>query len=231
MSPLSNLIFDTEPVTWQELEDMVCRAFDEKGYESSRKAILLTARWKVEIDVHAVKPSNPIPTLILCECKYWNKRIDQNVIFSFRSICSDVGAHYGLIISKEGFQSGAAKSREHTNIHLLNFIEFQKTFFHEWMNGVAMTLLRMSDPLIPKIPLIFVKEWKFASIIVDKYAALFGGNGDVVEVLKRGKFPVKIADPRGDPYTVSHHIVVRSPRQYFDIVKKGCEDARRHFCI
>jgi hypothetical protein len=224
---MSNLIFDTEPDTWQELENMVCQAFEEMGYESNRKAEISTARGTVEIDVHAVKRGNPIPTVVLCECKHWNKRVDKSVILSFRSICSDAGAHFGLIVSKEGFQSGAMESREHTNIHLLNFAEFQKTFFDEWIGGVTMTVLKLSGPLRPHIPLIGLKEANFSKIVMKKYGVLFG---DFVEdLLQRRKFPVQITDPRGDPHT-AQRIAVRSPRQYFEVVKEGCEGARRYFC-
>jgi hypothetical protein len=73
----------------------------------------------IDIDVYAVKRSNPIPTIVLCERKHWNKAVDQNVIYSFRSVCADAGAHYGVVISKKGFQSAAVESREHTSIHLL----------------------------------------------------------------------------------------------------------------
>lgn len=130
---------------------MVCQAFGEMGYDSSRNREISTARGKVRIDVHAIKLSNPIPTLVLCECKHWNKRVDQHIILSFRSVCSDVGAHYGLVISKEGFQSGATESRNYTNIHLLNFVEFQTTFFKEWRSGIFIKLARMRDSLMPLI--------------------------------------------------------------------------------
>jgi hypothetical protein len=226
------MIFDTEPVTWQELEDMVCQAFEEMGYESSRNAEILTARGRVRIDVRAVKRSNPIPTLILCECKHWNKPVDQNVILSFRTICSDVGAHYGLVISKEGFQSGAKGSREHTNIHLLNFAQFQSTFFDEWRNGIFMKLAQMSNSL--PLRTITITPWSpsFTGIKVSKKYEVFGGGDRSYHkfFIERGEFPVGITDPRGDPHVLDH-IVVRSPRQYFEIVKKGCEDARCYFQI
>jgi hypothetical protein len=226
------MIFDTEPVTWQELEDMVCQAFEEMGYESSRNQEILTARGKVRIDVRAVKRSNPIPTLILCECKHWNKPVNQNVILSFRTICSDVGAHYGLVISKEGFQMGAKGSREHTNIHLLNFVQFQSTFFDEWRNGIFMRFAEMSNSLPLMTMTITPLSPSFAAVkMFEKYEVFGGGDRSYHKFfIERGKFPVRITDPRGDPH-VFDHIVVRSPRQYFEIAKRGCEDARRYFKI
>lgn len=232
---MAHRIFDSEPLTWQDLELMVAQAFEEMGYESHRNEEISTVRGKVRIDVHAIKRSSPIPTHVLCECKYWNTPVDQNVIHSFRSICSDIGAHYGLIISKRGFQSGAAASREHTNIHLLNFEEFQATFFSEWRSGISMRFIRMSDllrPLIPMNPYFIddaILQEKLRSIdTFEKYAILIGPGGFTDYFIRGGEFPAVITDPRGDP-RVLNKITVNSYREYFEIASQGCADARAYF--
>ncbi|WP_426993563.1 restriction endonuclease [Methylomonas sp. CM2] len=129
---MSNRIFDHEPEDWHQLEDMVNTAFLEMGYESHQNHSVGTVRGDVKIDVFATDLRTPIPTVVLCECKYWNKPVDQSVIYAFRSICSDVGAHYGIVISKVGFQSGAKETREATNVHLMDFRQFQENFFAQW---------------------------------------------------------------------------------------------------
>jgi hypothetical protein len=232
------LIFDTAPLTWQELEEMVHQAFDEMGYETARNVEISTARGTVKVDVRAVKKSNPIPTHVLCECKYWNKRVEQSAIHSFRSICSDAGAHYGLIISKVGFQSGANESRSHTNIHLLNFVEFQSTFFDEWRSGLLMKFARMFDSLIPIIPMNpnyardKALQAKLSSFdIFRKYEIFFGGNNNYTAYFVHQRpFPTKIVDPRGDPASL-REITVETPRQFFEIARQGCTDARAFFGI
>ncbi len=67
--------FDRTPESWQDLEEMVKQAFAEMGYKSNRGHKLKTIRGTVEIDVYAIKESTPIPTVVLCECKHWNKRV------------------------------------------------------------------------------------------------------------------------------------------------------------
>jgi hypothetical protein len=234
---MPTLIFDSEPFTWQDLEAMVCQAFDEMGYESHRNEEISTVRGKVRIDVHAIKRSNPIPTHILCECKYWTKPVDQNVIHNFRSICSDIGAHYGLIISKKGFQPGAAESSGYTNIHLLSFMEFQTTFFNEWRSGIFMRFVKMSyllRPLHPMNPYFADNDAlqdKIRSInIFKKYAIFFGYHSYFDYFINRKEFPALIIDPRGDPRSLKT-ITVLSPRQFFEIARQGCTDARSYFGI
>lgn len=234
----SRQIFDTQPNTWQELELLVAQAFSEMLYESSRNHELSTVRGKVKVDICAVKRSTPIPTIILCECKHWAKPVDQSVVYGFRSVCSDAGAHFGLIISKAGFQSGASETREATNIHLLDFLAFQETFFEEWRSGIFMKFAQMSDELLPLLrnchrPMddeslhTRLKEVD----IFSKYEMIFGDSSYSSYFLGGdARFPIEIVDPRGDP-RATKKIVVESYRQYFDIACQGVADARKHFGI
>jgi hypothetical protein len=199
---------------------------------------------KVNIDVYAVKRSNPIPTIILCECKYWRKRVEKSVILSFRSICADAGAHYGIVISKKGFQSGAAATREQTNIHFLKFREFQRTFFDEWRSGICMQLSRMCDVLMPltlygvKLQTLHyvsntveIKSKVIGVNISQKYEIFLGGARRYTSFfIDRGEFPIVITDPRGDPHRLEN-MKIESPRQYVNIAKEGYEQACRYFSL
>ena len=229
-------IFDTQPGTWQELELLVEQAFAEMGYESHRDHELSTVRGKVKIDVYAVKRSTPIPTVVLCECKHWAKAVEQSVVYGFRSVCSDVGAHFGLIISKAGFQSGASETREATNIHLLDFNAFQEKFFEEWRIGIFMKFARMTDVLMPlvynrltsKDPVLEAKLEGVNPFV--KYAMFFGERKFSAYFIEHNDLPVEVADPRGDPRDIKL-ITITSFREYFEIASQGAADARKHFGI
>ena len=205
------------------------------GYETYRNKNISTARGAVEIDVHATKKSTPIPTVVLSECKYWDKPVDQNVIYSFRSICADVGAHYGLIISKKGFQTGAHESREFTNIELLDFLEFQRTYFEEWRNGIFMRFAQMDGQikfLLPGNPY-YQHDTELQAKLKDvrvfqKYSVFFGDACYSSFFIERNEFPAEMYDPSGNPGDLSV-ITVRSPREYFDIGTQAVRDAFDYF--
>ena len=231
------MIFDSYPDTWQELEELVCQAFREMRYESHRNHQIKTVRGNVKIDVYAINNSTPIPTIILCECKYWNKPVEQGVIHSFRSICSDFGAHFGIIISKRGFQTGANKTREATNIHLYDFAEFQAAFFDEWRSGIFMKFATMMDglmPLMPGNPHYLHDENLQAKLnsvqVFKKYSIFFGDQRYTEYFIGRETFPVVTNDPRGDPHMLKE-ITVNSHRQYLEIAQQGYSDARVYFGI
>lgn len=234
---MKSRIFDHEPTDWQKLEEMVCQAFEEMGYRSERNYELSTVRGKVRIDVYAVNEKSPIPTVILCECKHWNKPVDQNVVYGFRTICDDVGAHYGLIISKKGFQSGADETRSSTNVHLLDFGVFQETFFQEWRTGVAMILAQLCDrllPIMPGNPSSPIRERILAEYdlkyLFDKYSIFFGEHRFSTYFIQNNQFPIKITDPRGTPEN-SSKIIIETPRQYLEVAKSACSDVCKYFGI
>jgi len=234
-------IFDTSPNTWQDLEIMVQQAFDEMGYESHRKYPVETVRGTVEIDVFAKKTTTPIPSIVLCECKHWNTPVSQTVINSFRTVCSDIGAHYGLIVSKKGFQSGAEESRESTNIHLMTFEEFQKTFFSEWKGGVMMMLSFMRNKILPILRAkMSMQDYGLDRIDVrqlqnvqpmEKYSILLGLEGGFDRYFIEGKdFPIEINDPRGNPEELKR-LVVNTHREYLEIAKQAVLDVSAHFSL
>jgi hypothetical protein len=234
-----NTFFDKKPGSWKDLEQMVQQAFCEMGYESKKSHSLDTVRGKVEIDVFARKTTTPIPTIVLCECKYWNKPVSQHVIHGFRTVCADVGAHFGLIISKVGFQAGAETSRSSTNVHLMNFKEFQETFFEEWRSGACTMLVKMHDQLLPILRASMrIQENGLDTIPshsidgVDafrKYAILLGYEGRYSEYfIMPGEFPATISDPRGDPRVIQS-VTVKSHREYLEVAREATLEATRRF--
>lgn len=174
---------------------------------------------------------------MLCECKHWDKPVEQSVVYGFRARCADIGAHYGLIISKKGFQSGAKKTRESTNIHLLDFEQFQETFYEEWKQGVFMTFAQMYDKLIPLMPgnpnstinADLLSKYD-PSFLFGKYSIFWGDHHYTSYFLGDEEFPIKVTDPRGEPSN-SNIITISSPREYFEIGKEACEHACKYFNI
>lgn len=236
---MSRLFFDHTPSSWQELEEMVHLAFFEMGYESQKQKQIKTVRGSVNIDVYAVKRSTPIPTLVLCECKYWNKKVPQSVVHSLRTVCSDAGAHFGIIISKRGFQPGAELSRGSTNVHLMKFDEFQETFFGEWKSGVNMLLSKMRDQILPLHRASMGYE-KWGLDIVDrselegvnplnKYSMIMGVDVSQFFIFDN-PLPAILNNPLGDPKEMGQ-VTINSHREYLELAKKAVAECNDRFNI
>ena len=56
----------------------------------------------------------------------------QGEVQTFRTVVGDAGAHFGLFVSAEGFQAGAYRVVDHTNVHLLDWADFQRLVLERW---------------------------------------------------------------------------------------------------
>lgn len=217
------MIFDRQPKDWKDLEILAKQAFLEMGYEVERNKTVKTVRGTVDVDVFAVDKRKPINTIIICECKHWEKEIPKTIVHGFRTVCSDLGVHYGIIISKKGFQSGALEASEATNIALLNFEEFQQTFFKEWRQNIARELSKFEDTLLmalfPNSHRLLAEFGKYSQ----KYSVFLDYHSRWTNYFIEGKpLPQEIIDPRGDLQDV-RKIKIHSSRQYYEILKESVE--------
>lgn len=143
------MIFIHEPQSWKELQDYVKKIFTDCGYSAESPKIIETTRSeKIEVDVFVEIDSIP-KQIIICESKNWNVNIPQAVVHSFRMQVNDSGANLGMLISKNGFQSGAIEAARFSNDKLLTWREFQKMYELIWYNNYFVPKLNaLSSPFI-----------------------------------------------------------------------------------
>lgn len=150
------MLIEGEPRTdWRDLQQRVASILQESGFVVEVARPLKTARGTVEIDVYAKDPKTTPPAIYLCECKRWASNVPQAEVQTFRTIMADSGAHFGLFISARGFQKGAYNVIQHTNIHLLNWKQFQELFLERWCKrywiptcrSVAHSLIDYVEPV------------------------------------------------------------------------------------
>ncbi len=139
---LTNIV----PNTWIELQELTAKYLGEAGYNAITPFQMETARGNVEIDVYVEAPDELVKKIII-ECKFWNTAIPKEKIHAFRTVVNDSGAALGIIISKNGFQSGAIEAAKYSNILLLNWNDFIKIIFDKWLLNKVAKLKTESSPL------------------------------------------------------------------------------------
>lgn len=142
-------IFDHEPADWRELQERVAQLFSEIGCDVKVVEQVTLVRGKKEIDVSVRDPQTTPFSVYLCECKFWNRPVPQEVIHSFRTVLSDFGAHRGFMISRAGFQAGAKEAVKNTNLDLVTFEELQSLFFDRWRIAMGKKYRPDADRLFP----------------------------------------------------------------------------------
>jgi len=234
------MIFDTEPETWQELQDFVRKMFKECGFETEVSKVVELVRGKKEIDVFAKDNDSEYQPTILIECKFWNKPIPQEVIHSFRTVVSDYGANIGFIVSKVGFQAGSYEAVEKTNIKLVDLKELEKVYYRKWLKAMPKKYLGLADKLFPywdpsggKMPTKGDKfSWENSQLVYQAYKPICSiGPWDLEESnYHQRKFPMTIPIIDDDLKQIGTE-QINTYRQYFDIVERDKDKALSHFQI
>lgn len=140
-------IYNAQPNDWRELESKVAEVLIGSGYNAWVDKKIQTVRGRVDIDVFA-EDDESIPKIVcLVECKYWTNDIPQTIVHSFRTVVNDYGANLGIIIAKEGFQSGSYEAVKNTNIKLLTWFNFLDLFETRWLDKTLDKLNEIGEPL------------------------------------------------------------------------------------
>jgi restriction system protein len=150
------------PTDWRQLQSEVGRILEECGFTVEVEKTVQTVRGEVELDVYAEEEVRGRRYSIICECKHWKSRVPQNVIHAFRTVVADIGANIGYIVSSSGFQQGAFKASDLTNVSLVTWEEFQNAFERTWLEEYfSPQIAERLDPLLtyaePFLPLWFPK--------------------------------------------------------------------------
>ncbi len=132
---MHKIITTSTPGGWQNLQEEVGRILQQCGFCVEVEKKVNTVRGDAVLDVYAEENVKGRKYIIVCECKYWKRKIPQSVVHSFRTILGDMGANVGYIVSMVGFQPGAKKAVTSTNLRLVTWHEFQKEFCDTWITN------------------------------------------------------------------------------------------------
>jgi restriction system protein len=152
------VITSEEPADWQSLQSMVGGILEECGFDVKIERPTPTVRGVVNIDVFAREERDGRTYTVLCECKQWKSNVPQQVVHAFRTVVHDTGAHVGYVIATKGFQAGALREAELTNVRLVTWQEFQLEFEQAWLTHyMTLTVAReldafltLAEPLRPR---------------------------------------------------------------------------------
>lgn len=113
---------------WRAYQEATANVFRSLGCNAQVDFRVKGVRATHAVDVYATFTRSGIRCSWVIECKLWNSRVTKEKVLALKSIIDDVGADRGIIVSEEGFQSGAQDAAQGTNITLVTSLEeFAKT--------------------------------------------------------------------------------------------------------
>lgn len=134
------------PKNWKDLQNQAALILSECGFKAEVEKTINLVRGTVNVDVYAVDETQTPQTVYICECKRWASAVPKNVVHGFRTVLSDCGANWGLIISKAGFQGGAVEAAEFSNVRLMTWEQFEELWMNRWIEKhLRPTLYKAQD--------------------------------------------------------------------------------------
>lgn len=125
---------------WKQYQNEIAEFFRSLGCEAEVEAKIVGVRTEHKIDVWVCFKKFGLETRWVIECKYWNSAVPKEKVLALRSIVEDVGADRGILISAAGFQSGAVRASEKTNITLTDLDGLKETAKEDLVSSVLHRL-------------------------------------------------------------------------------------------
>lgn len=153
-------MIESAPADWRALQARVAAILNECGFNAAVAVQVQTARGAVEVDVHATDPTVVPPTVTYVECKHWATNVPQGEVQQFRTVVQDGGAHVGLFVSSQGFQAGAHRVVENTNVRLMTWTEFQDMFEERWIRHFWVPAIQaVGSPIATATEPLYTDAW------------------------------------------------------------------------
>ena len=125
---------------WKQYQNEIGEFFRGLGCDAEVEAKVVGVRAEHKIDVWVRFKKFGLETRWVIECKYWNSAVPKEKVLALRSVVEDVGADRGILISAAGFQSGAVRASEKTNITLTDLDGLKETAQEDLVSSVLHRL-------------------------------------------------------------------------------------------
>ncbi|QKV54726.1 restriction endonuclease [Comamonas antarctica] len=110
-------------VPWRVYQEKVADLFRALGFAVHIEGDVVGARAVHAVDVVATRTMFGVAILWIVECKLWNTAIPKEKVLALAQIATDVGADRAFLLSESGFQAGALRAAQKSNITLTSFDE------------------------------------------------------------------------------------------------------------
>lgn len=125
---------------WKEYQNETAEFFRKLGCDAQVEPKVVGVRAEHKIDVWVRFKKFGLEARWVIECKYWNSAVPKEKVLALRSVVEDVGADRGILISAAGFQSGALRASEKTNITLTDLEGLKETAQDDLVTSVLHQL-------------------------------------------------------------------------------------------
>lgn len=98
------------------------KAENLQNFRILKNQIIKRVDGNYQIDVMASYTALNVTIIVLCECKRYKSSIKRDVVLALDGKVSSCGAHKGIVMAVNGFQTGAIKYAKEHGIGLINLV-------------------------------------------------------------------------------------------------------------
>jgi hypothetical protein len=193
---------------WKKYQEQVADVFRSAGCSADIEAIVEGVRGKHKIDVLVNFEKYGVTCLWVVECKHWNSNVPKEKVLALQSIVDDIGADRGLLISKVGFQSGAIRLAQKSNITLTSLEDLKEDLRQDSTKRIIDTLesnlLRLMNKIfaLSKTEKLGNRQFRiyYPEGINGREAAEHGGRLSIIETgfmnykLGKDRYPLQVSE-------------------------------------
>ena len=126
---------------WKEYQEEAAAFFRRMNFEAEIEKEVSGARGVHRVDVLVRGDLYGIEFCWVIECKAWKSNIPKDKVLTLSAIVQDIGADRGFLLSEEGFQSGAIRVADQTNITLTSLAKLSELVTPELTAAIQADLL------------------------------------------------------------------------------------------
>jgi restriction system protein len=124
--------------SWHDYQEEAATFFRDLGLEATTDETISGARGTHKVDVAVRTKRIGIPQLWIVECKLWRRSVGKLHVLALGNIVQDVGADRGIMLSESGFQAGAIRQAEHSNVTLTDLSDLRESVGPEDVSAIDL---------------------------------------------------------------------------------------------
>ena len=136
-------VMDKQLAQWERYQEEAAAFFRSLGLKAEVNAKKLRgARATHDVDVWVYGSIYGLEFRWVIECKAWKSNVPKEKVMALIAICQDLGADKGFLLSEKGFQSGAIRGAENTNVVLTSLADLNE-ITQQFVEAEALSRLQL----------------------------------------------------------------------------------------
>jgi len=182
-------------MTWNDYQKNVADFFISIGAQAETDATVSGVRGVHKVDVLVRLTHFGLNVIWIVECKLWKTAVPKDKVLTLQQIVQDIGADRGLLMSESGFQAGAIRCTQSSNITLSSLAELKEVAIEELykarLKSISHRLKLLTDRYHTFIPWNDFSHIRPFQLVDNSFPSLFTVRTELFKAMGNN-FPIRL---------------------------------------